>query len=116
MLRLVTDENFKTEILRGLRRRLPDLDVVRVQDVGLSESSDPVILDWAAAENRIVLTHDRETMPNFAYDRLRDGEPMPGLFLVNDAMATGQAIDELALAIQCLAPDECRDLVTYFPL
>ena len=41
---------------------------------------------------------------------------LSGLFLVSDSIATGQAIDELALAIQCLAPEECRDLVTYFPL
>jgi len=55
-------------------------------------------------------------MPNFAYDRVRNADPMPGLFLVSDSMATGQAIDELALAIECLTPEECCDLVTYFPL
>ncbi len=49
MLRLVSDENFKGEIVRGLRRRLPDLDLVRVQDVGLREADDPPILSWAAA-------------------------------------------------------------------
>jgi hypothetical protein len=36
MLRLAADENFNADIIRGLRRRLPELDVVRVQDVGLS--------------------------------------------------------------------------------
>jgi hypothetical protein len=39
------------------------LDVVRVQDVGLAETPDPVILAWAAGEERILLTHDRETSP-----------------------------------------------------
>lgn len=40
---------------------------------------------------------------------------MPGVFLVSDAMATGQAIDELLIAIHCLSRDECKDIVQYFP-
>jgi predicted nuclease of predicted toxin-antitoxin system len=116
MLRLVSDENFDGDILRGLFRRRPDLDVVRVQDVGLSGAADPAVLTWAAAEGRILLTHDRDTMPNFAYDRVRAGEPMPGVFLVSDLMPVGQAIDELLLAVECLPPEECKELVRFFPL
>ena len=116
MLKLVSDENFDGAILRGLFRRRPELDVVRVQDVGLSASPDAEILAWASAEGRIVLTHDRETMPSFAYDRVRSGEAMPGIFLVSDAMPIGQAIDEILLAVECLMADECRDFVRFFPL
>ena len=72
MLKLVSDENFDGDILRGLYRRRPDLDVVRVQDVGLNATSDPDILEWAAVEGRILLTHDRDTMPYFAYQRVSD--------------------------------------------
>jgi hypothetical protein len=36
MLRLAADENFNANVIRGLRRRLPELDVVLVQDSGLS--------------------------------------------------------------------------------
>ena len=116
MIRLVTDENFDGDILRALRRRLPVLDIVRAQDEGLTATPDSTILAWAAAEGRIVLTHDRDTMPNFAYDRVRAGQSMPGVFLVSDLMPKGQAIEELLLAIQCLSPDECEGFVTYFPL
>ncbi len=116
MIKLVSDENFDGDILRGLLRRLPELDVVRVQDAGLAETPDPIILDWAASEQRILLTHDRESVPGFAYARVNAGEPMPGVFLVSDHMAKGQAIDQLLLAIQCLNPDECKDQVHHFPL
>ena len=91
MLKLPSDENFDGDILRGLYRRCAELDIVRVQDVGLSATPDPDILAWAAAEGRILLTHDRDTMPNFAYDRVRAGQPMPGVFLVSDLMPVGQA-------------------------
>jgi predicted nuclease of predicted toxin-antitoxin system len=116
VLRLLSDANFNGDILRGLRRRLPNLDVVRVQDIGLSRAEDPDVLSSASVEQRVVLTHDVQTMPNFAYDRVRAGEPMPGVFLVSDSMPIGEAINELCLAIECLTPDECKDLVTYFPL
>jgi len=57
-MRLLSDENFNGAILRGLIRRLPKLDVVRVQDVGLRQTDDATILEWAANEDRILLTHD----------------------------------------------------------
>lgn len=71
MLRLLTDENFNGEIVRGLFRAQADLDVVRVQDVGLLQAEDPSILAWAAENKRVLLTHDRATIPAFAYDRVR---------------------------------------------
>jgi len=58
MVRLLSDENFNGEIVRGLLLRRPDLDLCRVQDVGLEAADDPTILEWAAANNRIVLTYD----------------------------------------------------------
>jgi predicted nuclease of predicted toxin-antitoxin system len=97
VIKLLTDENFDGDILRGLLRRMPILDVVRVQDIGLIAAHDPEILAWAAAEERVLLTHDRDTMPHFAYDRIRIGEAMAGVFLVGDQMPKGQAIEQLIL-------------------
>ena len=116
MLKLLSDENFDGVILRGLYPRRPDLDVVRLQDVGLNAAPDPNVLTWAAAEDRIVRTHDRETMPYFAFNRTRTGQPMPGVFLVSDLMPIGQAIDEILLAVDCLTPEECANFVRFFPL
>ena len=116
MLRLLSDENFRGEILRGLRRRRSDLDVVRVQDVGLAGVDDPAILAWAATAGRVLLTHDRNTIPEFAYERIRHGQPMPGVYVVDDDLPAGQAIADLLLAVQCSEPDEWHDLITYFPL
>jgi hypothetical protein len=44
---LATDEDFDNRILRGLVKRLPYLDVVRVQDVGLRGSPDPEVTSVA---------------------------------------------------------------------
>jgi hypothetical protein len=116
MLRLLSDENLNGDIVRGLLLREPGLDLVRVQDVGLSGVEDPEVLAWAADSNRIVLTHDRTTMPGFAYDRVNAGEPMPGVFVVNDRMPVRQAIEEILLTNQASEQTEWAGLVLYFPL
>ena len=41
MLRLAFDENLNNDILRGLLRRAPALDIVRVQDADLGGADDP---------------------------------------------------------------------------
>ena len=116
MLSLLSDENFNGDIVRGLFLRQPNLDLVRVQDVGLREVSDPEILTWAANNQRILLTHDRATMPDFAYERLVRGEQIAGLFVVNDRMPIRQAIDELLLLIDCSEQTEWQGIVLYLPL
>jgi predicted nuclease of predicted toxin-antitoxin system len=47
------------------------LEIVRVQDVGLSGKDDPSILEWADQEGRVLLTHDVATITRYAYDRER---------------------------------------------
>jgi Domain of unknown function (DUF5615) len=116
MLRLLSDENLNGDIIRGLFLRKPDLDLIRVQDVGLIEIEDPAILAWAAENQRIVITHDRATMPDFAYERLVRGEIMSGMFVVNDRMPIRQAIDELLLLIDCTEQTEWKETVLYIPL
>ncbi len=48
ILLFLADEDFNRRILRGLRRRLPLLDIVRAQDVGLITRPDTKVLEWAA--------------------------------------------------------------------
>jgi hypothetical protein len=97
MLRFLVDENFNNDILRGLLRTMPTLDIVRVQETPVSGMSDEAVLEWAAKENRVLLTHDRRTMPRFAYDRLRRGLKLSGVVIVSRKLAIRQAIDDLAL-------------------
>lgn len=82
MIRFLTDEDFRSGIFRGIRRRIPSLDIIRVQDAGLRTLRDHTILEFAAAENRIVLSHDLSTMETNAAARILAGKPMPGLLLL----------------------------------
>jgi hypothetical protein len=52
-------------------------------------------------ENRVVLTHDVSTMAPFAYERVRRGDPMPGVFVVEQELPIGQAIGDLLILAEC---------------
>ena len=116
MLRLLADENFNGDIVRALLLRQPDLDIVRVQDVGLAGVDDLDILAWAAANDRIVLTHDRATLPDYAYERLAAGQKMPGVFVLNDRFPIGEASREIMPMMAVSEQPEWSDRVVYLPL
>jgi len=45
MLRFLADENFNNQIVRGILQRNPNVDIVRLQDMGLIEADDPTVLE-----------------------------------------------------------------------
>lgn len=116
MIRLLADENLDLAIVNGLIRVLPSVDFVRVQDVGLSGMSDPIILAWAADENRVLVTHDLKTIPDFAYKRVSDGLPMPGVIGIRRLTPLGSAISDLHLMVECSTPEELKNMVYRIPI
>lgn len=48
MLQYLADENLNHRIVRALRLRDTQLDIVTVQEVGLGGTDDPTLLAWAA--------------------------------------------------------------------
>lgn len=115
-MRFLADENFNGKLLAGLRAALPEIDIVRVQDTDKIASPDPELLAWAAEQGRILLTHDVQTIAGFAYDRVREGLPMPGIIEVRITQGLGATIDELALMIGASAPEEFENQVRYIPI
>lgn len=116
MITFLADENFNNDIVRGIRLCDTSVSIIRVQDVGISEATDPVVLEWAAGNGRILLTHDSSTMTRFAYDRIERGESMPGVFVVSSRATVGPIIEDLVLIVQCSLPDEWEGQVRYLPL
>ena len=116
MLRLASDADIHGDVIRGLRRREPGLDLVRVQDVGLRTADDAVILEWAATQGRVLITRDRKTLVGAAYQRVNAGLPMPGVILFRHRLSIGQAIEEILMVALCSTEDEMKDRVVFLPL
>lgn len=112
----LADQNFNLALVRGVRTAAPRVDVVHTSEVGLASRPDEDVLDWAAQHDRIVLTHDRNTMIAIAYARVTAGKPMPGLFVMDSDIAVGTGIHELATIALCSSHEEWNGLVVFLPL
>lgn len=89
--------------------RKSDVDLVRTQDVGLRGADDPEVPAWAAEQGRIVLTHSRSTMPDYALRRVAADQPMPGVFVLDDRFPVGGATDEILWLVDCSEHDEWKN-------
>jgi len=120
-IKYLIDADLPRALFHGLVRRLPDLDVRRVQQVGLSSATDPEILAFGASEGRITISRDKSTMFDFAAERVKYGEPMPGLLLVRPNFARrqgsglGEVIDELVLIADCSDAEEWMGVIQFIP-
>ena len=115
-LRLLADENLDSDIVRGILRQCPSVDIVRTQDAGLSGADDPTVLAWAAAESRVLVTHDVNTIPRYAYERVGRGEQMPGVIIVPQRTAIATCIEDLVLLAECSEDREWERRVLFLPL
>jgi len=115
MLRLLIDENFDHAILRGLKSRLPQLDYVLVRHIGMSGFPDLELLRWAALEERVIVTHDTNTMTADANALLKLGERMAGVVVIPEQLQIGRAISDLEIAVECFSHAELTDQVKYLP-
>ena len=116
MLRLLADENLDGNIIRGLQRRVKYLNIVRVQDVGLSGVDDPEVSQWASENGRVLVTHDVAMITHFAYERVGRGLSMPGVIEIVSSAAIGQAVEELSLVTECYEDGDLEGRVLYLPL
>ena len=116
VLLFLADENFNNDIVRGLLRRQPGLNIVRVQDVGLRGAADAQILAWAAQANRILLTHDVSTITRLAMERVQAGQPMPGVVEVSRSVSIGNVLDDIQLLAETSLDGEWNGQILYLPL
>ncbi|HEU4740342.1 MAG TPA: DUF5615 family PIN-like protein [Meiothermus sp.] len=116
-MRFLTDEHIPSALTRQLQRKYSErVDVLRVVDAGLAGASDPEILEWAARDNRILVTQDKATLTDFGYERINEGRPMPGVIAITRRFSIGDLLEELALIIECGTMDDFERKVFYIPL
>lgn len=106
MLPLLSDEDVQGAIVTGLLRHFPALGLVRVQDIGFMQSPDPLILEFAAQSNRVIITHDRNAMTAHAQDRMTQGLPMAGLIVLDQTVNIGKAIQEVGTLAEAGEPGD----------
>jgi predicted nuclease of predicted toxin-antitoxin system len=116
MIRFLLDENFNGKIARGLHARNPDVDMLRTQDTELLGADDASVLEWAAREGRILLTHDLDTMTKYANQRIAQGLPLAGVILVRDTIPVAKVIDDLLAIVGASDASDWENRINFLPL
>jgi len=116
MLRLLIDQDLDHVILRALLLRVQNLDVLTAHQAGLSNASDPDLLAWAAEQERVVITHDRRTMPYHATSRIARAEKIAGIIIVSRQLPVSQVINDLEIIVSCSDMVEWENIVKHLPL
>lgn len=116
MISILADEHIPRSLVQAVRARVSAADIVRVQDVGLRSAEDSALLEWAATNDRIILTEDRSTLVPQAHERVASGLPMPGVLAIRPGAEWSQVIDDLVLILICELPDDLVNQAVYIPI
>jgi hypothetical protein len=116
VLKLLIDENLDQRILRGLQLRIPALLYTVVQETRLAGATDDALLQWAAENQHVLVTHDRRTMLKAAQERKRSGQKTAGVISVKKELPLIRAIEDLLLLVECSTESDLENRVVFIPL
>lgn len=114
-IRFQADNDLKFGIVKALRKNEPSIDISSAQDAGLHNTSDPDVLDRAASEGRILVSHDRRTMLDHFRAHLASGKSSPGILIVSQGVPIGQVVESLIYIWALADPLELCDQAVYLP-
>jgi hypothetical protein len=112
--RFQADEDLDPKIVSGLRRREPALDFQTAQEANALGLPDPTVLALAAQQGRILVTHDRKTMPLHFADFVERYD-CPGVIIVSRKAPAKTVIEELLLIWSASDAEEWRNVIISIP-
>ena len=96
--------------------RLRGVNVVTAQEDGAGQSKDPVLLDRASAQGRVLVTHETDFLHEAAR-RHEQSIPFAGIIFIAPLDVTiGRAVGDLELCANASQPEEWINRVVYLPL
>lgn len=114
-IRFLADADLDDAIVRGVRRREPSIDFKNATDAALEGLPDPEVLELAAAEGRILVSHDTSTMPVHFAARSRLGLKSPGVLLAFQSASVSDVIESLLIIWSVSREEEWADQIHYLP-
>lgn len=114
-VRFQADADLNRHIIAAVKRREPMVHFQTAQEAGLSGLDDPAVLAFAASEGRILVSHDRQTMPQHFAIFIQQ-HMSPGLLIVSQHLPVSQVADELLLIWFASEAEEWINQISSLPL
>ena len=115
MIRFQADADVHHSIVLAVRRREPAIDFASAGASGLEGLPDPDVLEFAASQGGILITHDRRTMLQHFRRRLEEGKSSPGVFLVSQFAPFGPVVEVLVMVWAVSDYAERQNQVRHLP-
>lgn len=112
----LADHDLNEHIVTGVLRRETLVEFVRARDIGYSQRPDVELLEYAASEGFVIVSHDVNTMPAAAYKRLRNSDGVSGLLMVRQTDPVSPIIEDLLVIWSTSEAEEWRGQVLFIPL
>ena len=112
--RFQADADLRLPIVMGLKRREPTVDFKTALDAGLTGLDDPTVLAMAAAEGRVLVTHDVSTMPEH-FARFIEQRTSAGVILIRQDLSYREAIDGLLRLWITSEAEDLRNVIMFLP-
>lgn len=113
-IRFQADADLNGDIIAGVRRHEPLIDFRTADEADLEGVADPDVLAYAAREGRILVSHDRKTMPHH-FATFIATETSPGLLIISQNTDIRLAIEELIMIWAASEADEWVNIVLMLP-
>ena len=113
-IRFQADNDLHEDILRSVKRLRP-IDFQRAQELGLHTGVDDTeVLRLCAAQDRLLVTHDRHTMPAHFMEFIKR-DISPGIFIVSRKLSISAAAEWLVLYWEASEAEEHRNQIISIP-
>jgi hypothetical protein len=116
MICFLADADLNEGIVAGCLRREPTMDFLSANEANLEGVPDPKVLALAAEQDRVLVSHDCQTMPQHFGDFLQARGSSPGVLLVPQSLPIGEAIEELVLIWGATDAEEWENRILRIPL
>ena len=114
-IQFLADEDLRRAIVLGFRRREPSASFVPAYEVGVAGKDDPTVLQIAAEQNRILVSHDVRTMPRH-FQNFISRQTSPGVIMIPQKLPVSTAIEQLLLIWLASEAGEWINQIRFLPL
>ncbi|MCL4261635.1 MAG: DUF5615 family PIN-like protein [Anaerolineae bacterium] len=114
-VRFQADADLNQIIVKATLRLEPGIDFQTAPTAGLAGWSDSEVLALAARQDRILVSHDRKTMPGH-FGQFILSQDSAGLLIVSQKLPVSQVAEDLLLIWLASEPEEWINRIRSLPL
>jgi hypothetical protein len=113
-IRFQADADLRQAIVTGTIRRQPEIDFQSAYEALLEGKKDPEVLAIAAQDGRVLVTHDRKTMP-IEFGKFIMSQTSSGVLIILQKMSVSEAIEAIVLVWEASTTEEWVNQIMSIP-